>query len=349
MRALGILLALAVVAAPGSWAWGATDDRLARFRELGLRYAEVEAEDDASALAEALFEVVDAEILENLASGEPFASAPFIQERLEAFTGTWGGMSLRLASSTARSALVAILGLASSTPVGSLRFYGAGEGGPRLLASVTHPGRPETYPWPTAERGTARVAASWLGTGAPGAGHALWIEVWELRADREAAPVWRSATPFPEGLVATGFAIRGGQITVRYPARYAGFKVGCEAQTEQEDVYRARPAGGPVALTSRRVSNPWHREVSAAADQLFLALASGDRRTLERLVPDARVRGRLPAHLRPDGACDERAGGGRAAVVAATETRGDALRPWVLRFARAGPAWRLTAATPVLQ
>ena len=58
---------------------------------------------------------------------------------------------------------------------------GAGEGGPRLLASATREGRPETYPWPAAPRDTARLAVSWTGAGAPAAGYPVWLEVWEMR------------------------------------------------------------------------------------------------------------------------------------------------------------------------
>ncbi len=39
----------------------------------------------------------------------------------------------------------------------------------------------------------------------------------------------------------------------------------------------------------------------------------------------------------PDGSCDERADGGRAALVAVTETRGDGLAPWTLRWSAAAP------------
>ena len=101
-----------------------------------------------------------------------------------------------------------------------------------------------------------------------------------------------------------------------------------------------------VKLTINYVDTE-RRETRAAVARFFQALAAADQGALARLVPDARVRARLPAGLRPEPACDAPEDGARAAVsVAATSAD---QRPWSLVFRKGGQGWRLTAASPVLQ
>jgi hypothetical protein len=190
---------------------------------------------------------------------------------------------------------------------------------------------------------------SWTGAGDPHAGHPLWLEVWRLTDAAEVAPLWRSADAFPAGLTATGFRVRPPEITIRYPAVYEGWRAGCADQTEHEDVFREVAATGRLTLASRRVINPWHRELRGAVARLFQALAAGDQRALAALVPDRRVRERLPARLLAEGACDQRDEAGGGALVAATAADGGTLRPWSLRWRRGSAGWHLAAVTPVLQ
>src|SRR5262245_9817716 len=93
---IAALLALGAVTVTGS---AGAADRLDRFREVvETRAAALEGADPdgLEALRRELWSVVDEEIAENLGSGGPFASAPFLQERLEAFAAAWGGASFRL-------------------------------------------------------------------------------------------------------------------------------------------------------------------------------------------------------------------------------------------------------------
>ena len=73
-----------------------------------------------------------------------------------------------------------------------------------------------------------------------------------------------------------------------------------------------------------------------------------DDRRLAQLVPDARVREKLPAGLEPEPACDAAEGAlPETASVAAMVARDR--QPWVLSFRRTGAAWRLIEAGPVLE
>jgi hypothetical protein len=163
----------------------------------------------------------------------------------------------------------------------------------------------------------------------------------------EAATVrvaWDSSALFPGGLAAHWYGVRGTEITVRHAARYPGWTPGCDGQAEYEDVYRLAPGGSAFTRTSRREINAWHREVHAMAERLFTALARGDRAALGALVPDAALRGRLPATLRGEPACDGAPGPDGTVAIAAVAGHRD---PWTLTFRRAAGGWRLLAAAPM--
>src|SRR6266542_5694442 len=89
MRAAGVLTLLLALAATAIAAAARPDDRRERFQELARRYAEAPDPEASAALLGALFATVDEEIVENLAAGGPFASAAFLQDRLEAFSDAW--------------------------------------------------------------------------------------------------------------------------------------------------------------------------------------------------------------------------------------------------------------------
>jgi hypothetical protein len=140
-----------------------------------------------------------------------------------------------------------------------------------------------------------------------------------------------------------GHHVRDATVTLRYEARYPGWTPGCEGQTEVEETYRLAPGGEAFVRAQRREHNAWHRAVHSAAAAVFAALAEGDARALARVVPDPRLRERLPATLRPEPACDAVEGPEAVSVAASAGER----EPWNLTFRRAGSGWRLTAATRV--
>src|SRR5207248_2445187 len=170
---------------------------------------------------------------------------------------------------------------------------------------------------------------------------------------------WSTATLFPEGLYARAWAVRPGEIRLRYELHYPGWTPGCDGQTEQEDVYRLAPAQSTLTRVSRQQHNAWHRDLHAAVARLFAALAEGDEPSLAAIVPDAALRARLPA-LVPEPACDAADGvretvrdrdglaDGVRETVSIAATSADR-RPWSLTFRRAGVRWGLTAAAPVMQ
>jgi hypothetical protein len=242
----------------------------------------------------------------------------FIRERLEALTEAWGGAALRvlrIPGAGGRPPLtVGLYMLSGAESLGSLRLYaGTGEGA-TLAASSTQDGL---------------------------------LELWESR--ERVQRVWSTVAQWPDGLWATDWRAQPGELIVRYSPSYPGWKPACPGQTEQEDHYRLAPSGG-FALARRQVSNGWHRELGAAADRVFRALAGGDERLLALLVPAPALRARLPRSLVPEPVCEEVGAGARGVVtVAATELREGRRVPWALSWARAPAGWRLQAAAPVLQ
>jgi hypothetical protein len=341
-RALAAALAgLATAGLVGAAPADEASDRLDRFRELAasrLTLGEILEPERPEDAYRGVWALLDEEIVENLASGGVFASDAFLQDRLDAFREAWGGA--RLAVARLGSALVGAFALGEAAGAQSLRVYGALGSEPALLATQARAGLPSLF-----RLSPAQLLVAWEGRPA-GAARALRLEV--LRPGREGVQVaWSTATLFPDGLRALAWSVRQGEVRIRYEVRYPGWAPGCEGQTEQEDVYRLDSRGGMLVRVSRQQHNGWHRELHAAATRVFDALAKPDPAALRRLVPDARLRERLPAALRPEPACDAFEDDAHDAVsIAATAAEG---RPWSLVFRRSGQGWRLSAANPVLQ
>lgn len=312
-------------------------DRLDRFRELALA---IEPSSGGS-LAE-VYALFDGEVVESLAGGGPFASPAFLEDRLEAFAEAWGGLAVRVLP-LARATVAAFS--FTELPRGSaVRVYGKREGRAVLLATLVGEGWPVLQPLPRSRAGPAQFLVTWEGPPASGAVRPLRFDV--VREDTMGVRVtWTSATDFPDGLTARWYGARGSVITVRHDVHHPGWAPGCDGQTEWEDVYRLPPGASAFVRASRRELNGWHREVHAAAEQLFAALARSDRAPLAALVPDAALRVRLPATLRPDPACDgPPARDGRVSIPAVAGPR----EPWTLTFRREGGRWRLIAAAPIV-
>jgi hypothetical protein len=323
-------------------------DRLDRLREIAGRYAEGVDQEAEAALLSRLFDVVDAEVGENLASGAPFSSVAFIQERLDAFSDAWGGASFKVVDAGREKGDAALLGLFTVTrgePRGSLRFYRPSRGQPALLAAVTHQGLVEAREWP----GARQFLVSWSSPEAGAANRTLYLELWRFPPGAGPSRVWVGADTFPEGLRPGGLAVRAGQLVVRYDARYPGWKPGCADETEEEDVYRPAPRGAGLVRVRRRVVNGWHRELQSAVTRLYAALGADDRRALVDLVADPPLRERLPRDLRAEPVCDEKDPGAPGAVIVAATREHDGRRvPWSLTWRRSPRGWRVAAASPVL-
>jgi hypothetical protein len=342
-----VALVLAVLTGLGGGASGAAGvpDRLDRFRELALtRQSRVQtgAELPADAYRE-MYALLDEEIVESLASGGPFASPGFLQDRLDAFGDVWGGATLGVVG--VDRLVVGTFRLADAPGVSTIRVYGRLRGEAALLATMHREGQPVVYPAAPAPDAAPQFVAAWEGAGSGRGTRALRLELARQAGDTVRV-VWSTAELFPDGLLARSYSVRPREIRVRYELRYPGWTPGCEAQTEAEDVYRLALDTGVFARASRTYHQPWHRELHATVWRLFEALGGGDQATLAVLVPDARLRRRLPATLRVEPACDAPEDGPtpRTVSVAASEER----TPWELVFRRTADGWRLTRATQVL-
>ena len=349
-------VALALLVALGFWggltalpttpshafARAGASDRLERFRELATTRLGAEQLLDSERPHEAhreLYALLDEEIVESLASGSVFASTAFLQDRLDAFGEAWGGAHFSLMPIGRMFVGAFALGNTGN----SIRVYGGLHDEAALLATMYRDGRPAVYAMPGAASGQQFVAA-WEGAPSGRGTRALRVELVRRQAD-SVQVVWSTADVFPDGLLARNYAVKGGDLRVRYEVHYPGWTPGCGGQTEQEDVYRLPPSGGGFVRVSRQEHDAWHRSFRGAVARVFAALAVGDQPALATLVPDKDLRARLPA-LVPEPACDAQEGSGHDAVSVAAAAADH--RPWTLTFRRAGTLWRLTAASPVL-
>src|SRR5690348_14121115 len=249
LRSLGRILLVGLLVMAGAAAATATDsgDRLDRFRELAHRklgLAQIgDTEDPAEAFRE-IYALLDDEIVESLASGGPFASVEFLQDRLDTFAEAWGGASLRIVRS--QGLLVGAFMLDERAGGNSLRVYGAVGGEAALLSAFYRDGRPCVH---GGGADGAPLVVAWEGTTSGWGTRPLRVD-WLRREGDRLRTAWSTAELFPDGLLARSWSVRGGEVRIRYEVRYPGWAPGCQGQTEQEDVYRITPAG--VARLSRR-------------------------------------------------------------------------------------------------
>jgi hypothetical protein len=345
---IGLALVLAAIVPARS---GPGGDRLERFRELAaVRLSVVEDMGealDAASQAE-LDALLDDEVLDSLRGGGPFASIEFIRERLDAFGEAWGGASLRL-EPLGDGLLAGRFRLTAKGVGNSVRLYGSTGGRPALLRAWREDGVPDVYAWPARAGAGTEMLVSWSGPATGWGSRPLRLELWRVR-NGVVAPVWRSAERYPEGLWVSWVDIKPGRIVLRQEIRYPGWKPACDIRAEREDRYRSGPSGG-LLLASRHLFNGWHQDLQRSATRLFTALASGDRRTLAALAPDAALRARLPTALVPEAVCDSRNPDtpGTAVVAAAVPLPGGRRVPWSLWWAPGPSGWRLTGAAPVLK
>jgi len=352
LRRAGIWLAVIALSFV-SPAHAGAPDRLDRFRQLAasrLALAELGEEVSDATYAE-ISQLLDEEIVDSLASGGPFASVPFLHDRLDAFTEAWGTTVVRV--TRVGPLLVGAFQLGGGGAGNSVRVYGRLTGpalGPpatdvALLATLTRDARPTVHPLPPADQTTAQFLVVWEGAATGRGTRALRVD--HLRQHRDdVRVVWSTTEVFPDGLLARGYSTRGSEFRIRYEVRYPGWTPGCDGQTEHEDVYRLTTPAASFTRVAHREVNGWHRDFRRLVAQLFSALTGGDGGALGGLVPDPGLRRMLPRTLRAEPACDAADGPGPENVsIAASAAEG----PWQLTFHRAGTRWRLVLAGPVIQ
>jgi hypothetical protein len=321
-------------------------DRLDRFRQLAttrLSSAQILDADTATEAYREAYALLDDEIVESLASGSVFASTDFLQDRLDAFGEVWGAASVRVLR--VGPVLVGAFQLTDGLAGNSVRVYGRHDGDVELLGAIAREGRPSVYPLGTTGEQAAQFVVAWEGAPTGRGTRALRLDLlrWDGGRVRTA---WSTVDLFPDGLYARSFRVTRSDLRLRYELHYPGWTPGCDGQTEQEDVYRIAPGGATVTRASRQQFNVWHRDLRQSVSRFFTAVEAGDRAAIATLVPDARLRERLPSGLRPETACDAPDQRNPDAVSVAAVA---ANAPWQLTFRRAGPAWRLSAAAPVIQ
>ncbi len=343
-----VCLVLLTLAVGGANALGAAGlpDRLERFRELALAPERVLQQDGDSpaGVYREMYALLDEEIVENLASGGPFASTGFLQDRLDAFGDAWGGAALGVAR--VGRLVVGTFQLSDAGGVNTVRVYGRFHGEPALLTTMHRDGRPSVSPLPAAPGGIPQFLAAWEGSASGRGTRALRLDL--VRQEGDGVRVtWSTADVFGDTLVARSYAVRGAEFRVRYELHYPGWTPGCEGQTEAEDVFRLAPETGVFSRISRTYHDAWHRELHEVVTRFFSALGVGDTATLARLVPHGPLRRQLSASLRPEPACDAPEDGPTPRLVSVAAS--DARVPWGLVFRRAGDGWRLARAAQVLQ
>lgn len=338
--ALALVLAVAavVVAQPAG-------DRLERFRSLAISRLSAQPADggepDQAVLRE-MAALLDEEIVESLATGGVFGSLGFLQDRLDGLADVWGGATLRLLRVGPLTVGAFVLG--EGPGAASVRVYGPVRGEPQLLRVFQREGRPAVYALPPAA-GLAQFLMAWEGPMAGPSARTLRLDLVRQRGD-DVHVVWTTAEVYPDGLAVRAWRVRDGEIRLRYELRHPGWVPGCEAQAEQEDVYRLSADGAVLQRVGRRQFNAWHLALHRAVSALIGALATGDQATLGALVPDPALRQRLPAALAPEPACDAFEGSSPASVSVAAVVAGR--EPWTLVWQQGeGGRWRLVAAGPV--
>ena len=338
--ALAALLALAFGVAAGP-----VPDRLERFRELAsdrLSAAQILDADAANEAYREAYALLDEEIVESLGSGGVFASIGFLQERLDAFSDTWGGTAVKLVRLGRLT--VGVFQLGDLGMANSVRVYGRLRDEAALLTTLSREGRPTLYALPAGPGNTVQFLVAWDGTPSGRGSRPMRFEVARQQGDGVRV-VWSSAEAYSEGLFARSYSVSGADLRIRYEVRYPGRVPGCEGQTEQEDAYRLNVAAGTYARVTQRSYDAWHRDLRVSAARFFAAVSGGDRRTVQMFVADPKVRERLPAHLEAEPVCDATSGvKGDQVAVAASDGQGT---PWTVTFQREGARWRVTTAAPV--
>src|SRR5881628_3659289 len=243
-------------------------DRLDQFRQLARSHASL-GHGDAGESPDAyrdMYALLDEEIVESLGAGGLYASAGFLQDRLDAFGEAWGAAAVDVLR--VGRLVVGAFQMSDAPGINSVRVYGRLGGEAALLTTLSRDGRPTVFPWAPAANGVPQFLAAWEGPASGRGSRALRLDLVRQQGDGVRV-VWSSTDVFPSGLMARAYTVRGEEIRVRYELHYPGWIPGCEGQTEAEDVFVPARESGTIARRPGRQLNTWHRELRAAVAQVF--------------------------------------------------------------------------------
>ena len=337
-------LAIACLAVATTATAAAGPDRLERFRDIaqsGLATIDVAGAERAGAALREIYELLDEEIVESLGSGGVFASQAYLQDRLDAFNAAWGATVLKLVK--LGNVLVGTFRLSDALTGNSVRVYGRAHGEPALLGAIHHDGAPTVHVMPPAG-GAPQFLVTWAGNMSARGTQPVRIELFRIGGSG-VQMAWTSPAAFVDEPLVRSYRVRNGDVVLRYELHYPGWTPGCAGQTEQEDVFRYVAAKRTFTVAGRQVHAAAHREFHGVVERLLSAVNRKDDKTLAELVPDPKLRARLPGVIARESACDAAES---ATTVSVAVTAGADKRPWTLSFRRIGPAWRLAAADPVI-
>jgi len=138
-------------------------DRLDQFRQLARSHASL-GHGDAAESPDAyrdMYALLDEEIVESLGAGGLYASAGFLQDRLDAFGEAWGAAAVDVLR--VGRLVVGAFQMSDAPGVNSVRVYGRLGGEVALLTTLFREGRPTVYPWSPAPSGASQFVAAWEG------------------------------------------------------------------------------------------------------------------------------------------------------------------------------------------
>src|ERR1700675_1378497 len=160
--ALALLVTHGLVSGAPSVA-GGPPDRLERFRDLAsarLTALPLETSVRAAEDEREIYALLDDEIIQNVTSGGLFASADFLQDRLDGLTAAWGGVAFHVMRV---GSLVVVACPLGEDGADSVRVYGPRAGEAALLATLRHEGRASLYALPAGPRSPLPFLVAWDG------------------------------------------------------------------------------------------------------------------------------------------------------------------------------------------
>src|SRR3989454_4094198 len=171
--------------------------RLHQFRQLARSHASL-GHGDAAESPDAyrdMYALLDEEIVESLGAGGLYASAGFLQDRLDAFGEAWGAAAVDVLR--VGRLVVGAFQMSDAPGVNSVRVYGRLGGEAALLTTLSREGRPTLYPWAPAPSGPPQFVVAWEGPATRQGIRPLRLDPIRRQSDRFLVQ-WSTTDLFPD-------------------------------------------------------------------------------------------------------------------------------------------------------